>query len=290
VINLSYLEVPLYNGKKSIMTKLKDAMFYTAEPLYKAIQIEFTKIHKIVNSDYRQYSPFEFIGGKKISEAWNNDNQDLIILDIDDGITIDDAKHMFQKYKYFICTTKSHRLDKKGLTCDRFRVILQSNDIPKGDAYFDFTRELESLYPFIDKQVNTKTGAFLGHNGCTWWYNDGKLFECAPLLEISRARKVARENLKEINIKEYEDDGEVEKIKAGLSRERVADIVSSCGFDVNRNFKFKYREERTPSASIKQDGYIKDFGGDLSTDAIGFVQEAKGIGFKEALNYVRNFV
>ena len=290
MINLSYLEVPLYKNKRSIMTKLKDAMFYTAEPLYKPTQIEFNKLHEIVNSDYRQYSAFEFIGGKKISEAWNNENQDLIILDIDDNLSIEDAKYIFKNYKTFICTTKSHQKDKHGKVCDRFRVILQSNDIPRGDVYFDFIKELEALYPFIDRQVNTKTGAFLGHHGCQWWYGDGKLFECTPLLEISRARKVARENIKEINIKQYEDDGEVEKIKAGLTRERVADIVSSCGFDVNRQFKFKYREERTPSASIRQDGYIKDFGGDLATDAIGFIQEAKGLSFKDAINYVRNFV
>ena len=289
MINLSYLEVPLYKNKRSIMTKLKDAMFYTAEPLYKSIQIEFNKLHEIVNSDYRQYSPFNFTDGKKISDNWNNDNQNIIILDIDDNISIDEAKYIFQDYKYFICTTKSHQIEKQGKVCDRFRVILQSEDIPKGDKYFEFTEMLEKKYPFIDKQVNTKTGAFLGHHGCTWWYQDGKLFECTPLLNM--AQKIEKlKRFKQVEIKQYEDDGEVEKIKAGLTRERVADIVSSCGFDVNRQFKFKYREERTPSASIRQDGYIKDFGGDLATDAIGFIQEAKGLSFKDAINYVRNFV
>jgi len=31
-------------------------------------------------------------------------------------------------------------------------------------------------------------------------------------------------------------------------------------------------------------------GGDLATDVIGFIQEAKGLSFKDAINYVRNFV
>ena len=289
MVNLSYLEVPLYEGKKTLMTKLKDAMFYTAEPLYQSKKIEFSKLHDMVNSDYRQYSPFEFINGKKASENWSNANQNIIILDIDDNISIDEAKYIFKDYKYFICTTKSHQIEKHGKVCDRFRVILQSEDIPRGDKYFEFTKILEKKYPFIDKQVNTKTGAFLGHYGCKWWYQEGKLFECTPLMNIAhKMEKLKR--FKQTEVKQYEDDGEVKKIKAGLTRERVADIVSSCGYDVNRQFKFKYREERTPSASIRQDGYIKDFGGDLATDAIGFVQEAKNMGFKEALNYVRNFV
>jgi len=35
---------------------------------------------------------------------------------------------------------------------------------------------------------------------------------------------------------------------------------------------------------------IKDFGSDLSTDSIGFVQETKQMNFKEACDYVGSFV
>ena len=48
-----------------------------------------------------------------------------------------------------------------------------------------------------------------------------------------------------------EADIALESIKSSLTRETVSEIVNSLGFEVDRNFKFKYRQdERTPSASI----------------------------------------
>ncbi len=80
-INISILEVPTNQDNKLI-----NSMYLTAQPLYRKINIEFNQLHRIVSSDYRQYSPFRFIGGIKVGENWNNMDQDLIILDIDDGL------------------------------------------------------------------------------------------------------------------------------------------------------------------------------------------------------------
>ena len=45
--------------------------------------------------------------------------------------SIDKAKEIFKGFKYFICTTKSHQKEKKGLVCDRFRIILPIINFPK---------------------------------------------------------------------------------------------------------------------------------------------------------------
>lgn len=284
MINISFLEVPL-----DIDVKLKDAMYLTAQPLYKNILVKFEDLHKIVSSDYRQYSPFVFNENTKKSENWCNDFQQLLILDIDDGLTIKEAKEIFKEYKYLICTTKSHQVEKKGLRCDRFRIILPSDNIPKGDEYFDFIKEVENKYPFIDKQVNTKTGAFLGFSGCEYWYNKGNSFDCSSYLDIARARKNIKKPIIQTN--HNNDDLELTKVKTLLNAERVRDIIESLGYHVTPKFKFKYREnERTPSASIRHDGYIKDFGSDLATDIIGFVQQVKNMNFPDSVEYVKRFV
>ena len=290
MINISFLEVPMDSKKK-----LKDAMFYTAQPLYKNRDIEFTDLHKMVSSDYRQYSPFLFNDGIKKSENWDNSKQNILILDIDDGLTIDEAKKIFKDYMYLICTTKSHRKEKKGKIEDRYRVILKSFNIPIGDDYFLFTNELEKIYPFIDKQVNTKTGAFLGFTDCEYWYNDGKDFDCSPILQVAKDReKIKEENKKFVYIdRNYNNDLPLDEIRNLLTRETVADIVSSLGYDVNRKFMFKYRlDERSPSASISNNTnpLIKDFGSDLETDCIGFVQEVKSCDFKTAVEYVGSYL
>lgn len=305
-VNVSFLNVPLdaqglygqdLDLEKWNNSKLKDLMWLTAQPLYQNVDIEFSKLIDIIKSDYRQYSPFEFKNKTKKSENWQNDKQNLLILDIDDGLSIEEAESLFQKYAYLLATTKSHQKEKGGKTCDRFRVILLSEDIPRGEKYFDFMRILEKKYPFIDKQVNTKTGAFLGFFECEFKYNSGEKFNCSELINTyERIQKAVMVEKTHVNIPKTQNynkgiDLPIQDIKNRLTRETVADIVSYCGFEVNRQFKFKYRQgERTPSASISPELLIKDFGSDLSTDVIGFVQEVKSVDFKTAVEIVGGFV
>lgn len=280
----------LLNEINKFDKKLKDNMYITSYPIYENREIEWKQLHRMVSSDYRQYSHFEFNKRKKISENWRNDKQNILILDVDDGCSIDEAKKIFKEYKYFICTTKSHRQDKKGVICDRFRVILCSNNIPKGDIFFDFIKEMELKYPFIDKQPNCKTGAFLGHAKCDYWYNDGKEFDCSPLLELSQARKQLKATPQQ---KEIIEDINIDNLKLLFTRETVADIIRHLGYDVNNQFKFKYRmNERTPSATIRNEvnPLIKDFGSDLSTDIIGFVMEVKNVDFIESVKFIKNYM
>lgn len=306
MINISFLNVPLdvqgLNGKdldleKWNNSKLKDLMWLTAQPLYQNVDIEFSQLIDIVKSDYRQYSPFEFKDKTKKSENWQNDKQNLLILDVDDGLSIKEAESLFQRFNYLLATTKSHQKDKGGKICDRFRLILPSDDIPRGEKFFDFARILEKKYPFIDKQVNTKAGAFLGFFECEFKYNNGENFNCSELINTyERIQKATMVEKTHVNIPKKQNydksaDLPIQDIKSRLTRETVADIVSYCGYEVNRKFMFKYRQsERTPSASISPELLIKDFGSELSTDIIGFVQEVKGVDFKTATEIVGGFV
>lgn len=291
MINISFLDVPIEEE-----LKLKDAMYLTAQPLYKNINIHFSNLHKMVKSDRRQYSPFIFNGGVKKSENWNNDKQDIIILDIDDGLTMKESETIFKGYEYFICTTKSHQKEKKGVICDRYRLILKAVNVPRGDDYFTFTSELEKVYPFIDKQVNTKTGAFLGCSETQFKYYKGNSFDCEKLLEIGLLRKKLREDKKKCEQNTFktprsnENDLDIESIKNLLTRECVADIVQSLGYDVNSKFMFKVRNEKTPSCSISRECVIVDFGGFRYGDIFSFITTETEMDFIQSVNYVGGFV
>ena len=76
-------------------------------------------------------------------------------------------------------------------------------------------------------------------------------------------------------------------IRASLHGSSVAGILQHMGYTVYRGNKFKLRsDERTPSASVRADGYIKDFGGDFGGDLIALLQEYHDMSFKEAVGYV----
>ena len=79
----------------------------------------------------------------------------------------------------------------------------------------------------------------------------------------------------------------LDEIKASLTGSSVASILQYMGYDIYRGNKFKLREgEKTPSASIRSDGYIKDFGGDFSGDLIALLQTHHDMSFKEAVGYI----
>ena len=89
---------------------------------------------------------------------------------------------------------------------------------------------------------------------------------------------VQMENLKQLRA----------KLKAHLDRDNVEQILSFIGYEVTRDHKFKIRdEEKTPSASIRHDGYIKDFGGDgFGGDIVAFLHEIHGQTLSDAVHYV----
>ena len=76
---------------------------------------------------------------------------DVIALDIDGGLTLKDALELFKGYRHIIATTRSHNKNKNGVTCDRFRVVLQLNRRIFNKAEYTSTyKSLEKMFPQTD--------------------------------------------------------------------------------------------------------------------------------------------
>lgn len=97
------------------------------------------------------WSPFVFQDGYRHAKSWGL--CDVIALDIDDGCTIEEAKNLFKEYSFVILTSKSHQIEKNGLICDRFRIIIPlSESIKDKEIYKNTWYSLSNKYPFIDQQ------------------------------------------------------------------------------------------------------------------------------------------
>lgn len=71
------------------------------------------------------------------------------------------------------------------------------------------------------------------------------------------------------------------------------DVVKGTLESLNHKFKgyqFSLREESIPSASIRRDGLIKDFGGDFTGDIFDLLQTYHDMDFKESKAYVLNYM
>ena len=86
---------------------------------------------------------------------------DLIGLDFDEGTTIEEAQHLFHNYMHIIAPTKSHRKEKNGVVCDRFRVILFLGEpITDNDTFESTWFDLYQKYPNIDKACKDSSRYF----------------------------------------------------------------------------------------------------------------------------------
>lgn len=76
----------------------------------------------------------------------------LLVLDIDEGMTISDAQSLLTGYTYMIGTSRSHMLQKGNKpACERFRIVLPLNETITNDADFKATWfAAKKLLPTID--------------------------------------------------------------------------------------------------------------------------------------------
>ena len=81
---------------------------------FKALSIGFNDIPNLIKGTYgKNYSAGTFVDAhRKIENFIKRSN--LIILDIDDGTTMEDARFKLSNYRGFIATTKSHQIEKNG--------------------------------------------------------------------------------------------------------------------------------------------------------------------------------
>ncbi len=160
-------------------------------------ELPWESMHYMVNSDYRIYSAGFFTNGIATDDNWYG--QDFFILDIDDGLSISEAKQLFSGYRCLITTTKSHQVDKHGIVCDRFRVIMPTTKPITCTAkeYSGTMKLIQDIdYPFADKKCKDASRIYFGFSGAVHIYLEGKAFDFEKYLSRMQKKKVTREALK----------------------------------------------------------------------------------------------
>ena len=254
--------------------------------------VEWDKLKNVLSNSKIQFSPYSFRLGYKTDFNWSNDKQDMLVFDVDDGLTIPQCQSMFKSYKYLIGTTKSHRQLKKGIICDRYRLCIPAINIPtEKDVYF---KMLSLLVDFNDEQTEHGTGAFLGNDNAIIIYNDGKLLDCHKASILAKkqleSEKIEKASV-DLDLMPSYGNNKLEVIKEQLTFEIVVDVLNSAGYEVKGN-KFKLREdERTNSATINYKSLvIKDYGDGWFGDVFAVLVEYQGFSFKDAMRYVSKFI
>ena len=117
----------------------------------KSNAIEVTSWHELAEIvGKNNWSQGVFKNDHRLAE--NFISAEVIALDIDGGHPLKDALSSFSKYQHIIVPSKSHQIEKNGIICDRYRVVLKlSETITDKDVYANTWKKLFEMFPFIDK-------------------------------------------------------------------------------------------------------------------------------------------
>jgi hypothetical protein len=187
----------------------------------------------------------------------------LCALDFDGGTSVDEAAELFSKYNHIIAASRNHQKDKGGVTCDRFRVVLEFERPITDVKEFEFNMAYYTRKFRSDPQAKDAARFFYP---CTKILskNDGN-GDYLPVMPVPHAdiRRQEQKNKKE-HIKfaknnpsktptnfmrEFEVSGAYDQGTKHSRLLRVAHEMTLVGFDLNEIIS--YCSCRT-SANIKE--------------------------------------
>ncbi|MGB7510933.1 MAG: primase C-terminal domain-containing protein [Pelodictyon phaeoclathratiforme] len=119
---------------------------------------------------------------------------ELMILDYDDGLSVTDAQSAFCQYMGFIATTRSHRKEKNGVVCDRFRVILPTRTpIMLGTEDFRAMMKVVINHYGPDRACCNISRMYYGYSGAEVLFLDGcRLFDWEPFYQSAQDQERQR--------------------------------------------------------------------------------------------------
>jgi len=168
-----------------IIVSVNADMSYTKPSGFIKKQGRFENLHKIVCNEFR-YSAGTF-KDEYINDANYLKEQNLIIIDVDEGMTIEEAKRLFSSHIYMIATTKSHQKDKSGIVCDRFRIILPTSSVfhLEPSVYKEMYVNIMNTLGIdsYDEKCKNASRWYYGVKGAKYWYNmDGEMLDIRPFI------------------------------------------------------------------------------------------------------------
>lgn len=138
----------------------------------------FDQLHKLTQADGMHWVAHHLADGYRNEEncipGFN-----LVVIDVDGGVTIEAVKLLMKNYRYLLYTTKRHSEDE-----NRFRIILPINYELSMDAkdYKEFMSNIYSWLPFnVDTGTNQRSRKWMSHNG-HYEYNDGEMLDALPFI------------------------------------------------------------------------------------------------------------
>lgn len=144
------------------------------------------KLKNIVLS--KNYSFGYFLNNERRKE--NFVTASAIGIDIDGGMSLEEAKETVKEFKHIIATTRNHQKEKNGIVADRFRIILFLSKEVKTAKDFEATwHDIAKVLPAADKACKDSSRFFYPSTDIVSVNEGGDLIEPTSAVEAEAAKK-----------------------------------------------------------------------------------------------------
>ena len=187
IIKKSFEEgIEFFKGETLQETDLNKMFISYSQDLaygYTGEEQAWDNLYKLTQADGYSWCTHEFSSDDQgIGHRCDNNvlpRFNLVVVDVDDGITMQQAQKLLKDYKWLMYTTKRYTPDH-----NRFRIVFPLNynlKLSKED-YKEFMNNILSWLPFkSDEGANQISRKWLSNQG-TYLYNDGLLLDALPFI------------------------------------------------------------------------------------------------------------
>jgi len=144
-------------------------------------KVPFDQLHVLTQSEGMHWSNHHYRNQHR-SEENVIAGFNAIVLDVDEGTSLDLAHELLKDFTFLSYTTKRHQTEGHG---DRYRIILPINYTLQldNDEYKEFMRGIFAWLPFdTDESYDKREKKSESYEGGIYHYNEGELFDALPFI------------------------------------------------------------------------------------------------------------
>ena len=185
-------------------------------------RVPFNQLHVLTQQDGMHWSNHHFRNQHRAEEnviAGFN----AIVLDVDEGISLDTVQELMKDYKFLLYTTKRHQTEGYG---DRFRMILPINYTLELDneEYREFMKSIFAWLPFkTDESYQKREKKSETFAGGQYVYNmDGELFDALPFIPKTSRNEQHKSNFQKLESLDNLERWFAQRIAVGNRNDNMA--------------------------------------------------------------------
>lgn len=200
IIKKSFIDgIEFFKGEKLRETDLSEMRVAYSDHWaynYEGVEVPFEDLHQMTQAEGMHWTNHHFKNGHRAEEnviAGFN----MIVIDVDGGISLDSVHDLMSDYKFMTYTTKRHSDEEH-----RFRLMIPMNYYLEfdSDEYKEFMNQVMEWLPFqTDESANQRAKKWESFSGGDFFYNmEGELLDVLDFIPKTSRNESHRQNAQKL--------------------------------------------------------------------------------------------